>query len=187
MTSQLERSALPVATAVTVEAQHEVEQFLYAEAQLLDEWRYREWFDLMADDLRYRAPLRKNRLRRQRLEDEVADRGTEMALFDDDKESLDVRVMQRETGKFWAEDPPSRTRHLISNVRVVLTADSDTGEYEVRSNFIVYRNRLETEVDIWAGERFDLLRRHGDSFKIARRTVLLDQNVVLSKNLSVFF
>ena len=186
MTSQLERPIVPV-TAVTVELQHAVEQFLYAEAQLLDDWRYREWFDLMADDVRYRAPLRKNRLRRQRLEDEVADRGIEMALFDDDKQSLDVRVMQRETGKFWAEDPPSRTRHLIGNVRIALPDPSYPDEYEVRSNFIVYRNRLETEVDVWAGERFDLLRRDGDSFRIARRTILLDQNVVLSKNLSVFF
>ncbi|MBB3044010.1 aromatic-ring-hydroxylating dioxygenase subunit beta [Nocardioides soli] len=187
MTTQLERSTAPIATGVTMQVQHEVEQFLYAEAQLLDDWRYRHWFELMADDIRYRAPLRKNRLRRQRLEDEVADRGTEMALFDDDKESLDVRVMQRETGKFWAEDPPSRTRHLISNVRISLPVDSAGDEYDVRSNFIVYRNRLETEVDIWAGERFDLLRRDGASFKIARRTILLDQNVVLSKNLSVFF
>ena len=186
MTTQLERSMEAVASRVTAEVQHEVEQFLYDEVQLLDDWRYRDWFDLMADDLRYRAPLRKNRLRRQRLEDEVADRGIEMALFDDDKESLDVRIKQRETGKFWAEDPPSRTRHLISNVRISMPTESND-EYEVRSNFIVYRNRLETEVDLWAGERFDLLRRHGGAFKIARRTVLLDQNVVLAKNLSVFF
>jgi 3-phenylpropionate/cinnamic acid dioxygenase small subunit len=187
MTTQLERSVEAVASGVTVEVQHEVEQFLYREVQLLDDWRYRDWFDLMADDLRYRAPIRKNRLRRQRLEDEVAERGIEMPLFDDDKESLNIRIMQRETGKFWAEDPPSRTRHLISNVRISLPTESDGDEYEVRSNFIVYRNRLETEVDLWAGERFDLLRRDRAGFKIARRTVLLDQNVVLAKNLSVFF
>ncbi|ANW68279.1 3-phenylpropionate/cinnamic acid dioxygenase subunit beta [Mycolicibacterium sp. D5.8-2] len=187
MSSHLERSAVPVETGVTVELQHKVEQFLYAEAQLLDDWCYRDWFDLMADDIRYRAPLRKNRLRRQRQQDEVADRGTEMALFDDDKESLDIRIRQRETGKFWAEDPPSRTRHLITNVRISLPADCEGDHYRVRSNFLVYRNRLETEVDLWAGERFDELRPVGDSFRIARRTVLLDQNVVLSKNLSVFF
>lgn len=172
---------------ISPELQHEIEQFLYSEAELLDEWRYRDWFNLMADDIQYRAPLRKNRLRRQRIEDEVAPRGTEMALFDDDKSSLDVRIRQRETGSFWSEEPPSRTRHLISNVRVAELPAKDAEEYGVRSNFIVYRNRLEAEVDIWAGERFDVIRREASGLRIARRTVLLDQNVVLSKNLSVFF
>jgi biphenyl 2,3-dioxygenase beta subunit len=61
------------------------------------------------------------------------------------------------------------------------------GELAVASNFIVYRNRLESEVDIWAGAREDVLRPDEDAFLIAKRTILLDQNVVLSKNLSVFF
>ena len=61
------------------------------------------------------------------------------------------------------------------------------GEYFVRSNFFVYRNRLEAEVDLWAGERRDVLRAEGDSFRIADRIILLDQNLILSKNLSVFF
>lgn len=187
MTTQLERAASLSQSGASAELQQEIEQFLYAEAQLLDEWRYREWFNLMADDIQYRAPIRKNRLRRQRIEDEVAPRGTEMAFFDDDKAALDIRIKQRETGKFWAEDPPSRTRHIISNVRIAPVNDARAESYDVRSNFIVYRNRLETEVDLWAGERFDLLRRTDSSFQIARRTILLDQNVVLSKNLSVFF
>lgn len=186
MTTELNATPMIVAP-FTPALQHEIEQFLYFEAQLLDDWRYRDWFNLMADDIHYRAPLRKNRLRRQRIEDEVAPRGTEMALFDDDKSSLDVRVRQRETGSFWAEDPPSRTRHLISNVRAAVVPSKDIEEYDVRSNFIVYRNRLEAEVDIWAGERFDVIRREASGLRIARRTVLLDQNVILSKNLSVFF
>jgi biphenyl 2,3-dioxygenase beta subunit len=58
----------------------------------------------------------------------------------------------------------------------------------VESNFLCYRNRLETEVDIWVGERQDVLRNVGPrKWQIARRYVLLDQNVILSKNLSVFF
>lgn len=166
--------------------QHRVEQFLYYEAQLLDEWRYDEWFDLLAADVRYRMPIRRNRLRRQRVADEVADRGIEMAHFDDDKRAMEVRILQKRSGKHWAEEPPSRTRHLISNVRVA-PSESEAGGYEVRSNFLVYRNRLETEVDVWAGERHDLLRTKGDSFELAKRTILIDQNVILSKNLSVLF
>jgi len=86
----------------------------------------------------------------------------------------------------WAEDPPSRTRHLITNV--VVEPDSGTDdEYRVDSNFLVYRNRLETEVDLFAGSRTDLLRRTPDGFRIASRRIVLDQNVLLSKNLSIFF
>jgi biphenyl 2,3-dioxygenase beta subunit len=165
--------------------QHRVEQFLYREAQLLDTWLWREWLELFAEDVRYWMPLRKNRLRRQRTADEEP-KGIEMALFDDDYQSLKIRVDQMGSGQHWAEDPPSRCRHLVANIRVEPAA-SGPDELAVRSNFIVYRNRLETEVDIWAGERQDVLRRAGDSFQIARRTILLDQNVVLSKNLSVFF
>jgi 3-phenylpropionate/cinnamic acid dioxygenase small subunit len=62
------------------------------------------------------------------------------------------------------------------------------GEFDVLSNFLCYRNRLEDEVDIWAGQREDVLRNVGPrQWQIARRSILLDQNVVLSKNLSVFF
>ena len=74
----------------------------------------------------------------------------------------------------------------MTNIRIEPTSDAD--EYAVRSNFLVYRNRLEDEVDIWVGERQDLLRRLAPpAWQIARRTIILDQNVVLSKNLSILF
>lgn len=164
--------------------QHQVEQFYYREAELLDTWRWSEWLKLFADDIRYWMPVRKNRLRRQRGEDQVP-AGIHMAHIDDDLRMLSMRVRQLDTGRHWAEDPPSRTRHLVSNVRL-RPAEVD-GELQVRTNFICYRNRLESEVDIWAGERIDVLRPVDSDFVIASRTVLLDQNVILSKNLSVFF
>lgn len=168
-----------------VELQFRIEQFLYHEAHLLDSWAWDRWFELFAEDVRYWMPLRKNRLRRERGEGQLPE-GLEMALIDDDHAQLRMRVQQMASGRHWAEDPPSRCRHLITNVRVEPSEASD-GEYRVRSNFIVYRNRMETEVDIWAGCREDVLRSNGDGFLIAQRTVLLDQNVVLSKNLSIFF
>ncbi len=192
MTTQIAPAPAPTtapagARPVDVVLQFEIEQFLYHEAQLLDEWKYREWWHLFTDDAHYRIPVRRNRLRRQRFEDEVAPRGIEMAHFDDTKETLDLRVRQRESGTHWAEDPPSRSRHVVSNVRI-RPSETEPGSYEVRSAFICYRNRLEAEVDLWAGERFDRLRPTEDgSFRIADRVVLLDQNVVLSKNLSIFF
>ena len=168
---------------VDVELQRDVEQFLYHEAELLDEHRYSEWFTLFSDDVRYWMPTQANRLRRDRGSEASAD--GEVALFDADKTTLGWRVRQLESATHWAEDPPSRTRHLITNVRI-RPADV-AGEYAVRSNMMVYRNRLADEVDIWAGERRDLLRQVDDGWLVAQRTITLDQNVVLSKNLSVLF
>jgi biphenyl 2,3-dioxygenase beta subunit len=166
-----------------IETQYRVEQFLYHEARLLDSWSWNEWVKLFAEDVRYWMPLRKNRLRRERTDTELPT-DLQMALIDDDIAQLRMRVQQMGSGRHWAEDPPSRCRHLVTNVSV---EDAGAGEFAVVSNFLVYRNRLETEVDIWAGSREDVLRPVGESFQIARRTILLDQNVVLSKNLSVFF
>jgi 3-phenylpropionate/cinnamic acid dioxygenase small subunit len=86
----------------------------------------------------------------------------------------------------WAEDPPSRTRHLITNIEVV--PDATGSEVTVHCNFLVYRSRGETEQDFYVGAREDRLRRQVDgTWKIARRRMVLDQNVLTAKNLSVFF
>ena len=184
MRSQLtDGSGWSTRSRIDVGLQVEIEQFLFFEAELLDEHRYDDWYELFADDARYWAPTQANRQRRDRGTEASVD--GEVALFDDDKVSLGWRVRQLGTSTHWAEDPPSRTRHLVSNVRV--STGATHGEYLVRSNFICYRNRLADEVDLWAGERRDVLRREGTGWLIAARTITLDQNVVLSKNLSVFF
>lgn len=159
-------------------------QRLYAtEARLLDQHRYADWLELFAEDLHYWAPVRTNRLRRQQaLADGAAG---EVAIFDETKASLAWRIRRFDSGMAWAEDPPSRTRHLISNVLV--WAAEQPGEYVAESSFLCYRNRLEGEVDLYAGGRTDVLRRAEDgSLLIARRTILLDQNVLLAKNISTF-
>jgi 3-phenylpropionate/cinnamic acid dioxygenase small subunit len=175
---------------VDIELQVDIEQFLYLEAELLDERRFEEWYALFADDARYWAPTMANRLRRDRGSE--ASLPGEVALFDYDKTTLGWRVRQLQTSTHWAEDPPSRTRHLVSNVRVAPVLD-EAETYHVRSNFLCYRNRLADEVDLWAGERLDRLRRipagaaDDTGWRLAGRAITLDQNVVLSKNLSVFF
>ena len=172
------------ATKGALELQFEIEQFYYHEAELLDNHRYGEWLDLFAADARYWMPTRANRLLREY--DREATAQGEFALFDDNKKTLGWRVKQMESLTHWAENPRSRTRHLVSNVRIAPA--KSVGEYEAKSNFICYRNRLSDEVDIWVGERTDLLRRDDQQeLRISRRKILLDQNVVLSKNLSVFF
>jgi 3-phenylpropionate/cinnamic acid dioxygenase small subunit len=169
---------------VSVELQHEVEQFLYYEARLLDDRRFDEWLTLFTDDIHYWMPQRYNRLQREM--DKENGRIGDLASFDEDRRSLGQRVFRLKTNMAWAEDPPSRTRHFVTNVWIRPT--STETELEVESYFLTYRNRGEDEVDIWAGRRDDLLRRGGESrFQIARRHILIDQATILSKNLSVFF
>jgi 3-phenylpropionate/cinnamic acid dioxygenase small subunit len=169
----------------------EVEQFYYEEADLLDAGHYADWLDLLADDLDYWMPTRTNRLRRQQALS-VAARG-EAAFYDESKDSLAWRIRRFDSGMAWAEDPPSRTRHLVTNVMVrhVDPAEHDgftEDDLWARSAFLVYRNRLEREENVFAGSRTDILRRTADGrLQVARRTILLDQNILLAKNISTFF
>ena len=173
----------------------EVEQFLFREARLLDERRFHEWLDLLTDDVRYRMTTRANRYPRasksiaildpaRYVEEDLAGED-EFAVLDEDMASLKGRVARLDTGMAWAEDPPSRTRHFISNIEVIRTAAD--GEIEIHCNFIVYKNRSEVEQDFYVGARRDLLRRVGGGWKIASRRLVLDQNVMLAKNISTFF
>jgi 3-phenylpropionate/cinnamic acid dioxygenase small subunit len=166
----------------------EIEDFLYREADLLDERRYDEWLALLADDVRYWMPMRRN-VKVDDLEREFTREGRDISWFDEGKETLTRRVRQIQTGIHWAEEPVSRISHLISNIQLIEVNPSAAkpDEVSVRCRFLVYRNRVETETDILVGKREDLLRRAGTDWQIARRKILLDQNVLLSKNLTFFF
>src|SRR5262252_8450496 len=156
--------------------------FYIREAWLLDERRFTEWLDLFTEDVLYFMPRRKNVLRRESLR-EVTPLG-DLALFEDDKRYLEMRVARLDTGMAWAEDPPSRTRHLIGNL---LVEPLDNGEVQARTAFLVYRSHLETDQQLFAGSREDVLRQVDGMWKVAKRTILLDANVLLDKNLSIFF
>jgi biphenyl 2,3-dioxygenase beta subunit len=97
---------------------------------------------------------------------------------------LEARVKKILSGTAWAEDPPSRTRHVITNI--IVTEDRGD-ELDARSNFILYRTRLKSEEITWIGSRRDVLRRNGSSFLIAKRHIFLEQTLLLSQNLSNFF
>jgi len=98
---------------------------------------------------------------------------------------LTQRIEKLDTGYSWAEDPPSRTRHLVTNVRI--RAGSTPTQVTLDCNFIVYRTRLDTDEDLWVGRREDTLRKENGGWRIARRKIVLDQTVLKSKNLSSFF
>ena len=173
----------------------QVEQFLYREARLLDDRQFRQWLELFTDDIRYWMPMRSNRyaasskaisiLDGSRYEEDDLSKEGDLAIMDETKDSLRRRIVRLDTGMAWAEDPPSRTRHFVSNVEV--EPGERESELKVYSNFIMYRTRAETEEDFYVGSREDVLRREGDSWKIAYRKIVLDQNVLLAKNVSNFF
>ena len=164
------------------ELRREIEECLYFEAELLDERKLREWLDLLSDDVRYWMPIRHNTLERPAAVSEELSKAGDGYYFNDDKQSLKIRVERVYAKNAWAEMPPSRTRHLITNVRVKI---DDGHEIEVHSNFLVYRTRMETDKDLFVGARQDILRRVDGSFKIARRTIILDQAMLDAKNISV--
>ena len=166
----------------------EIEDFFYREADLLDERRYEDWLGLLADDIRYWMPMRRNvKLGDEAREFTRADH--DINWFDEGKETLERRVKQIMTGMHWAEEPVSRIAHLISNVHLLEIRPASTAPAEVllRCRFLVYRNRVETETDLLVGKREDLLRRAGGGWLITRRKIILDQNVLMAKNLTFFF
>jgi 3-phenylpropionate/cinnamic acid dioxygenase small subunit len=168
--------------------QQEIEDFLYREADLLDERRYDDWLALLADDIRYWMPMRRN-VKVDDREREFTREGRDISWFDEGKETLTRRVRQIQTGIHWAEEPVSRISHLISNVQLLEVNPSvpEPTEVLVKCRFLIYRNRVETETDILVGKREDKLRRVDGDWRIAHRKILLDQNVLLSKNLTFFF
>lgn len=161
----------------------EISDFLFHEANLLDERRYEEWLDLLADDYHYSVPLRMN------VEFADADTrgetkvGSEVCWFDEPKSTVELRVLQLATGVHWAEEPVSRVSHLVTNLRI---EEVTMPEVKLSSRFLVYRNRVADETDFFVGRRTDVVRRTEDGWQIVKRHLLLDQSVLLAKNLSVF-
>ncbi len=162
--------------------QYEVEQFLYAEAALLDARQYRRWLGLLADDIHFWMPIRRT-VTLADIDREFTKLG-DMAYFDDDRTLLEVRVRKLEAGSAWSEDPPSRSRHFVSNVRILEIAGD---EITVEACFHLYRTRLEADIDSWVGRRVDTLRRTDAGFRLAKRHLFLDQTVVQSTNMSTIF
>lgn len=167
----------------TVDVEREVERFLYREAELLDERRLREWLGLLTQDVRYQVPIRI--AREQGAAPGVTGVAADGFHLDEDRDSLEMRVERVETGYAWAEDPPSRLRHFVTNVRVAEGAD---GELAVRSNVLVYRSRWDRPGhDLLSAERHDVLRAEGEGWRLARRLVVLDSTTLPTLNLSFFF
>ena len=163
---------------VDVHLQHEIEQFLYREVRLLSERRYEEWLDLLTDDIHYWMPARETVAGQP---DAVA-KADEMALFDDDKAFLVARIERLRSSLAHAEQPPSRLRYFVTNVEINVVNED---EIDVRCNLQVYQSRLERTEVTYVGRREDRLCRAGETWRVKRRKIILDQTLV-PRTLSIF-
>lgn len=162
----------------------EAHQFLVDEAYLLDAQQYEAWLDTLTDDVRYVMPVRVTTARGAGL-DASPERGPGMDHFDEDKYSLSQRVARMGTEHVWAEDPPSRLRHFITNVRT-FTSD-DEGHLVVESAELLFRSRGDVnDSALLSCGRQDVLRKCDDRWKLARRTIVADESVLRMQNLAVF-
>ena len=154
---------------VSLELHHRISQFLFHEASLLDDWRFRDWLAQLDEEICYTMRTTGN-----------------AQIFNDTKDQLERRIARLETGMAWAEEPPSRTRHLISNCQVSETDIPNV--FAVRVNYLLYRAQKERDETFYVGTRFDKVRRlEDDNWRLLERDIVLDQAVLTSHNLSVLF
>lgn len=161
---------------------HEVHQFLVEEAEMLDEQRYDDWLALLTDDVVYRMPVRVT----------TAGIGTastrsDMDHFLEDRYSLRKRVERLHTDYAWTEDPPSRVRHFVSNVRAFRPVDEPADDVIARSYVLLFRSRGDTRAgELLAGERTDRLRPVEQGWRLACRDIVVDESVLRTQNLAIF-
>ena len=155
-------------------------QWLVDEAYLLDAQSYEEWLDLLTDDIHYVMPVRVTTALGAGF-----DTSPGMAHFDEDKYSLSRRVARFLTEHAWTEDPPSRLRHYVTNVRAFATEDDD--HIVVDSAVLLFRSRGDVrDAALISAGREDLLRRTPAGWRLARRAILVDESVMHMQNLAIF-
>jgi len=168
--------------------QQSIEQFYYQQCDMLDSRDYEGWLATLDERIHYWMPLTRN-VQSRSVANEYTRPGMDTAWFDEGIETLRQRVEQLRTGMHWAEEPVSRVSHLVTNVRILdVEQDSDgRRRAQVCSRFLVYQNRLETETVLFVGKRDDTLIETEGGWKVIKRSIFLDQSVLLGKALTVFF
>ena len=177
--------------AVDLERYLAIEQFLYREARLLDERDFEGWLEMLAPDIHYWAPNRTNRIVSAKPGDrdvahELSAAG-DPAIYDETFDDLKLRIARTTTAKqLWCENPPSRVRHMISNIEAYFADDADE-EFNVHSNFVVYQARFDEKGIAFFGARTDRLRKVNGNLMIARRKIILDLTVIPTGAITIFF
>jgi len=140
----------------------QVEQFIYHEADLMDEHRYDEWLALWTDDALYWVPSGRDDIDPKR----------EISLIYDDRVRLQVRITRLKSGFAHAQEPKSRMRRVVSNI---VTKEAENGDIDVFSNFLLIELRRGKQ-DTFAGRTVHRLRPDNGSFRLASKKVLLVNN-----------
>lgn len=155
--------------------------FLILEARLLDDNKLLEWFDLLAEDIQYRMPVRSTVFRR---EGEGFDPG--MNFIYDNKNAIRFKVRRyTETDTAWAEDPPSRVRRLVTNLMLFETPNPE--ELMAQSYLLLQRSRGDSPtLESLTARRDDVVRRTAAGWRLAQRTIWIDQATLGMANLAVF-
>lgn len=165
---------------VTPELQMEITNLYFQEAYFLDNRKYKEWLELLTDDIKYKMPLRET-VEGVGVENIAED----SFFFEETKTSLSTRVNRLYTKSAWVENPATRQRHFITNIVIESTEIPD--EFKVRSYFLFKRSRGSTmDIEEMFGERDDKVRLENNQWKIASRIVYPDQSVITTMNMSMF-
>jgi 3-phenylpropionate/cinnamic acid dioxygenase small subunit len=160
----------------------ECSEFLIREAELLDNNDLRTWLATFDDAIEYEMPIRVTRER------SAGPGFSEQSWhMKETWGSLETRIARLDTAYAWAEDPPSRTRRFVSNIRV--EAGDGDDELRVKSNVLTFRSRYDTpEHQLLSAERHDTLRRAEDGrLRLRKRVILLDHTTLGTHNLAIFF
>ena len=158
----------------------EIHQWLVDEAYTLDQQRYEDWLETLADDIHYIMPVRVTTALGTPFS---ASPG--MAHWDENKYSLSRRVARFVTEHAWTEDPPSRLRHYVTNVRVF--ASDVEGEVIADSAVLLFRSRGDViDPSLVSAHREDVFRRTEGGWKLARRVIMVDESVLRTQNLAIF-
>jgi p-cumate 2,3-dioxygenase subunit beta len=138
----------------------QVEDFLYHEAALLDAWRLDEWLELLTEDATYRIPSNDR---------PQSDPKSALFTIADDIRRIRARVTRLQDPHAHAESPRSRTRRLISNVRI-----TGSDPLQAEANFVIYRFRGNEDVREYVGRYRYTLEARGGKLKIKSREAFLD-------------
>jgi 3-phenylpropionate/cinnamic acid dioxygenase small subunit len=164
----------------TDERHQRAHHFLVEEAACLDGHDFDGWLSMLTDDVRYRVPVTVTAMRSTE-----PGRLATMDHLDEDRWSLAKRVARLDTDHAWTEDPRSRIRHLVTNVRT-FAADVD-GELDVESSLLLFRSRGDTRApELVCASRHDRLRDVDGELRLAERVVHVDEAVLRTQNLAIF-
>lgn len=173
-----------LAPTIDARIERECTAFLFYEAELLDAWKLEAWIALLTPDVDYRIPVRTTRMKK---DGEGVSR--KAYVLAEDLSSIRMRAKRLESDFAWSENPRSRTRHMVANVRISPgdAAGGAPGCVSVKSNVAVFCHRGdEPSPVILTGERQDILQNTGDGWRLKKRLVLLDTTVLGMDAFSIF-